>query len=118
MQDRRQSAREKVLFGGVAEISEGGPAMDCVVRNFSDAGACVEFNSSRDVPDAMNLAIARKGRSYLATLIWREANRVGLALRAMVTDPPPESDLGERLRRSEQKKRQLEKRIKELLGDS
>jgi PilZ domain len=116
MQDRRQSAREKVLLGGVAEISESGPAMDCVVRNFSENGACVEFNSTRDIPDAMNLAIARRGRSYLATMIWRQANRVGLAFRAMVADAP-ENDLGERLRRSEKKKRQLEKRIKELLGD-
>jgi PilZ domain len=114
MQDRRQSAREKVLFGGVAEISEGGPVVNCVVRNFSEDGACVEFNSPQHIPDAMNLAIARKGRSYLATMIWRQANRVGLALRAMVTDPP-ESDLGERLRISEKKKRQLEQRIKELL---
>ncbi|MGA7805937.1 PilZ domain-containing protein [Bradyrhizobium sp.] len=116
MQDRRQSAREKVLFGGVAEISKSGPAMDCVVRNLSEDGACVEFNSPRDIPDAMQLAIARKGRSYLATMIWRQANRVGLAFRAMVTDPP-ESDLAERLRRSEKKKRQLEQRIKELLSD-
>jgi len=114
MQDRRQSVRDNVLFGGVAGVSERGSAMNCVVRNFSEGGACVEFNSPQHMAGAMNLAIARKGRSYLATMIWRQANRVGLALRAMVTDPP-ESDLGERLRRSEQKKRQLEQRIKELL---
>ena len=34
----------------------------------------------------MRGTIARKGRSYLARMIWRHANRVGLAFKAMVTD--------------------------------
>jgi hypothetical protein len=64
----------------------------------------------------MRVTIARKGRSYLARMIWRQANRVGLAFKTMVTDAPVD-DLDVRLRRSEQKKRQLQRRIKELLGE-
>jgi hypothetical protein len=116
MQDRRESVRDKVFLGGVAEISQRGSTLDCVVRNFSDNGACVEFNSPAKLPDEMNLTIVRKGRSYLGRMIWRQANRVGLAFRAMVTDEP-ESDLDARLRRSEKKKRQLQRRIRELLGE-
>ena len=116
MQDRRESVRDRVFLGGVAEINERGSTMDCVVRNFSDNGACVEFNSTVGIPDQMNLTIERKGRSFLARMIWRQANRVGLAFRAMITDEP-ESDLDARLRRSEKKKRQLQRRIKELLGE-
>lgn len=116
MQDRREGVREKVFFGGVAEINERGSTMDCVVRNFSDKGACVEFDSPAKVPEQINLTISRKGRSYLARMIWRQANRVGLAFRAMITDAP-ESDLDARLRRSEKKKRQLQRRIKQLLGE-
>jgi hypothetical protein len=116
MQDRRQSVRDKVLFGGVAEINGRGSSMNCVVRNFSDNGACVEFDPAARVPDEMSLKISRKGRSFLAHMIWRQANRVGLAFRAMVTDAP-ESDLDARLRRSEKKKRQLERRINQLLGE-
>ncbi|HWZ40959.1 MAG TPA: PilZ domain-containing protein [Bradyrhizobium sp.] len=116
MQDRRESVRDKVLFGGVAEISDRGTTMDCVVRNFSDNGACIEFDSAARIPAEMNLKISRKGRSFLARMIWRQANRVGLAFRAMVMDTP-ESDLDARLRRSEKKKRQLQRRINELLGE-
>jgi hypothetical protein len=116
MQDRRESVRDRVFLGGVAEINERGSTMDCVVRNFSDHGACVEFDSAARIPDQMNLTIARKGRAYLARMIWRQANRVGLAFRAMVTDEP-ESDLDARLRRSEKKKRQLQRRINDLLGE-
>ncbi|HLZ06801.1 MAG TPA: PilZ domain-containing protein [Bradyrhizobium sp.] len=116
MQDRRERVREKVLFGGVAEFNEHGSTMDCVVRNFSETGACIELAAPARIPEKMQLTIPRKGRSFLAQMIWRQANRVGLAFRAMVTDAP-DNDLDARLRRSEKKKRQLQRRINELLGD-
>jgi hypothetical protein len=116
MQDRRQNVRDKVLLGGVVEIREIGSTMDCVVRNFSESGACVEFNAQANLPEEISLTIKRKGRSYLARMIWRHANRVGLAFRAMVTDAPVD-DFDARLRRSEQKKRELQRRINELLGE-
>jgi hypothetical protein len=64
----------------------------------------------------MNLTIVHKGRSFLATMIWRQANRVGLAFKSMITDAPAD-DLDARLRRSEKKKRQLQRRINQLLGE-
>jgi hypothetical protein len=117
MQDRRRSVRDKVLYGGVAGVGDSGGTMDCVVRNFSEHGACVEFGSGARLPDEIKLTIARKGRSFLARIIWRQANRLGLAFRTMITDSH-ESDLDARLRRSEQKKQQLQRRINELLGEN
>ena len=116
MLDRRRNVRDKVLYGGVAELSAHGATMDCVVRNISEQGACIEFESVARVPEQINLTIARKGRSFLARLIWRQANKVGLAFRIMTSETPV-SDLDERLRRSEIKKRQLQRRIEELLGE-
>ena len=116
MLDRRQNARDKVLYGGVAKINENGSTMDCVVHNISKSGVCVEFDQAARLPEEMNLTITRKGRSFLARLILRQANKVGLAFRIMTSDRPVD-DLGERLRRSEIKKRQLQRRINELLGE-
>jgi len=116
MQDRRQGIREKVFLGGVAEINERGSTMDCVVRNISKHGACVEIDETARLPETLSLNIPRKGRSFLAHLIWRQANRVGLAFRTMVTDPPSD-DLDARLRRSQIKQRQLKRRIRELIGE-
>ena len=116
MQDRRASARDKVFYGGVAEINDSA-TMGCVVRNFSEGGACVELDSAARLPHEIKVTITRKGRSYLAEMIWRQANRVGLAFKTMLTDAPPASDLDARLRRSEKKKRQLQRRIKELIGE-
>jgi hypothetical protein len=116
MQDRRQSTRDKVIYGGVAGIGEGGESRDCVVRNISDQGASLEFSDVINLPkEQMSLTIARKGRSFLAKIIWWRDNFVGVAFSSQTELPV--SDLEERLRKSEQKKRQLQRRIKELLGE-
>lgn len=114
MQGRRQIVRDKVIYGGGAETGKHGTTMDCLVRNSTDQGACIEINRRTRLPEQVNLAVARKGRSFLAEIIWRQANTVGLAFRTMFTEPP-ESDLDVRLRRSEKKKRELQRRIKQLL---
>ena len=113
MQDRRQIVRGKI-YGGVAETGKRGATMDWMVRNLEERGACVEIDRGTRLTEQVNLAVARKNRSYFAEVIWRQANMVGLAFRTMFTEPP-ESDLDVRLRRSEKKKRELQRRIKQLL---
>ena len=116
MLDRRQSARDKVIYGGVAEIGEHGATRDCIVRNISDNGARIEFSNVVKLPkEQMSLAVARKGRSFLARIIWWRDNFIGVAFSEEKPSELPASDLAERLRRSEQKKRQLQRRIKQLL---
>ena len=115
MRDRRESVRDKVMYGGVAEIGERGATRDCIVRNISDRGATIEFSNVVKLPkEQMSLRIARKGRSFLAKVIWWRDNFVGVAFRAE-SPAEPVSDLAERLRKSEIKKRQLQRRIQELL---
>ena len=117
MLDRRESARDKVMYGGVAEIDSRGTTRECIVRNISDSGANIEFSKDFLLPkEQLSLRIARKGRSFLAKVIWWRDNFVGVAFRAE-SPAEPVSDLGERLRRSEIKKRQLQQKIDELLGE-
>jgi hypothetical protein len=65
--------------------------------------------------DSLRLTIARKGRSVMARIIWWRDNFVGVAFNAEESYELPGSDLAERLRKSEKKKRQLQRRIKELI---
>jgi hypothetical protein len=117
MLDRRQNTRDKVLYGGVAKSGENDTAKDCVVRNISEKGASIEFTNVVRLPkEQMSLTIARKGRSFLAKVIWWRDNFVGVAF-SDAPSTPPVSDLDERLRKSEAKKRQLQRRIKQLLGE-
>ena len=118
MLDRRQSARDKVIYGGVAEIDEHGARRDCVVRNISETGANIEFSNIVKLPrEKISLTIARKGRSFLARVIWWRDNFVGVAFSSERPYELPVSDIEERLRKSEKKKRQLQRRINELLGE-
>jgi hypothetical protein len=118
MPDRRQSTRDKVIYGGVAEIDEQGATRDCVVRNISENGANIEFSNVIRLPKKqVSLTIARKGRSFLAKVIWWRDNFVGLAFSSETSSGLPVSDLEERLRKSEVKKRQLQRRINQLLGE-
>jgi PilZ domain len=118
MLDRRQTVRDKVIYGGVAEVDEHGATRDCVVRNISENGASIEFSNVVRLPKKqMSLTIARKGRSFLAKVIWWRDNFVGLAFSSETASGLPVSDLAERLRKSEVKKRQLQRRIKELLDE-
>jgi hypothetical protein len=118
MLDRRESVRDKVVYGGVAEIGEHGATRECVVRNISEKGANIEFSNVIRLPKRqMSLTIARKGRSFLAKVIWWRDNFVGVAFSSETSSELPVSDLEARLRKSEQKKRQLQRRIRELLGE-
>jgi hypothetical protein len=117
MRDRRESVRDKVMYGGVAEIGDHGATRECIVRNISDNGANIEFSNDFQLPkEQLSLRIARKGRSFLARVIWWRDNFVGVAFRAE-SPAEPVSDLEERLRRSEIKKRQLQQKIDELLNE-
>jgi hypothetical protein len=118
MLDRRQSVRDRVIFGSVASINERGSTMDCVVRNLSKGGACVEFDETARLPDEMRVTILQKDCSFFARTMWRRAGRVGLAFRTTTAAGLPAStDLDERLRRTEKQKRQLQRRIRELTGE-
>jgi len=116
MLDRRRSARDEVSYGGVAEIGDDSAPRDCVVRDISDQGARIEFSTAVKLhKEQMSVAIARKGRSFLARVVWWRDNFVGVAFSS--ESELPISDLDARLRKSEQKKRQLQRRIKELIGE-
>ena len=96
MLDRRESARDKVFFGGVAEIDERGATTDCVVRNISEKGARIQFSSAVTLPqDQFSLMIARKGRSFLAKIIWWRDNFVGVAFSSERPYELPVSDLAQ-----------------------
>ena len=101
MRDRRESVRDKVMYGGVAEIGDDGATRECIIRNISDKGATIEFNPYVALPkEQLSLRIARKGRSFMARVIWWRDNFVGVAFRAE-SPVEPVSDLEERLREFE-----------------
>jgi hypothetical protein len=103
MHDRRRDARNKMIDGGVAKIDE--------------SNANIEFGHGVRLPKEISLPIARKSRSFLTNIIWWRDNFVGVAFRSETLTTLPASDLEARIRKSEKKKRQLQRRIEKLLGE-
>src|SRR4051794_22022961 len=102
MIERRESARDKVIYGGVADIDGQASRTDCVIRNISDGGARLEFDKYTRLPKNMlALTITRKGRSFLAKVVWWRDNFVGVLFNDETAVKAPPSDLENRLRISE-----------------
>jgi hypothetical protein len=102
MQARRQNARNKVVYGA-AKIGETDTTRDCMTRELPK--------------ERISLKIARKGRALLANIIWWRDNFVSVAFCSETLTGLPVSDLEKRLRQSEKKKQQLQRRINKLLGE-
>ena len=62
MVERRQTPRDKVIYGGTAEIADSGASRDCVVRNISENGAHLEFGNTVRLPkDSLRLTTPWRG---------------------------------------------------------
>jgi hypothetical protein len=103
MLDRRQSAPDKVIHGSIAENGKTALTREGVVRGSSEKDVAIEFD-----PFAW-------GHSFFARMIWWRDHFVGFAFSSERPFELPASDLGRRLRKSEKKKRQLQRRINQLL---
>lgn len=118
MFDRRQTARARVIYGGVLAYNGRQSTLNCVIRNFSDDGAKVEFENAALLPDVVDILIAKKDRAFTATIAWRRDNEAGLSFRpAAESDAPIPLDWARRLRASESERRQLQSRINQLLSE-
>ena len=107
MLDRRDTARDKGIVGSVPDTTGHGTTLHSFVSNFSEPA----------VAKPRSLSLARKGRTFLTRIIsWRD-NFVGVAFSSEQPYQLPFSDIEQRLRKSEEKKRQLQRRINQLLGE-
>jgi hypothetical protein len=120
MLDRRKNGRSKLYQGGARANKTDDKTAQNHVENAGSAG---------DQPDAaeftkvVNYACANrssksdpKGVSLVAKMVWWRDTFVRIAFGPDVVDGLPVSDLGERLRQSEEKKLQLQRRIDDLLN--
>jgi hypothetical protein len=117
MLERRQSARARVIYGGVIAYNGRQSTVDYVIRNFSQDGAKVEFHNPALLPDIVELLIAKKNRAFSAKISWRQASEAGLAFRPLEPDTPISLDWARRLRKCESERRELQSRIAQLLSE-
>lgn len=74
MDDRRAAPRRRTLLRGHIELLGGG-AIDCTVRNMSDAGARLRVVS---VPDEFVLSYGPQAQRLPARVAWRRETELGV----------------------------------------
>ena len=122
MMERRQHPRNRVYYGGMIAFNARNSTLACVVRNFSQRGAKIEFENSAMVPDRVDFEIERRGLSCQAHLVWRDRNAAGLAF-SNVQETVRETsdviplDLARKLRATERANRQLQSRLDQFLTE-
>ncbi len=75
--DHRTASRQRTYKGGRIN-AERLPGMDCVIRNLSDTGACLEIDSSLVTVDEFNLVIKPEYLTRKCRVAWRKPQKIGV----------------------------------------
>jgi hypothetical protein len=115
MPERRQDIRGRVYYGGRLAFNDRKSTLDCIVRNFSHAGAKIEVNEAAILPDELDVMIDRRSIAFLARIVWRCEHEAGLVFRNLRhLNATVSLDLALRMRASERVNRTLRARIEQL----
>ena len=118
MLERRQHPRNRVYYGGTVAFNARNSTLDCVVRNFSQRGAKIEFENSAMLPERVDFEVARRGLSCLARLVWRDRNAAGLMFsEAREMGDVVSLDWARKLRASERTNQRLKSRLDQILSE-
>ena len=79
MDERRESARARVLKAGRIAVSAKAPKIECTIRTLSDAGACLQIPSGTfGIPFNFELVL-EGGIRHPCQVVWRTDARIGVA---------------------------------------
>jgi hypothetical protein len=77
MQERRLCPRRRVFKSGSVVRSGNRAAIECAVRNVSDAGACLQISMVHDLSTDFTFEMGDARRS--GRVVWRSKDRSGIA---------------------------------------
>ena len=78
MTEQRKVLRARMVFRASIIFNNHNSSIDCLVRNFSEAGAKIIVDEYMTFPQQFELHIPQKGRSFTALVIWRSGKEVGV----------------------------------------
>lgn len=82
MSEHRREARQRVFLKGRIIFNNGSSSFDCLVRDLSPTGARLVMSDATTLPEAFDLYIPQKDRTYRATLRWRREDGIGVTFEA------------------------------------
>jgi hypothetical protein len=77
MTEQRTTQRSRTLKSGTISFDRAA-GIDCVVRNISAEGACLEVTGPLGIPDEFTLVIKPDSLFRKCQIVWRSARRIGV----------------------------------------
>ena len=109
--------RNRVYYGGMLGFNARRSTFACIVRNFSDFGAKIEFEGSPLLPDYLDFSIARRDLACRARLVWRGHQQAGLVFADLEqTSDVVSLDRARKLRDDQRTNKLLRARLDQLLS--
>jgi hypothetical protein len=75
--NKRKHQRHNVSDVGKIMISKPFSVIDCVVRDLSEGGACLEVSGTAGLPASFELVFA--GQRLRCQVVWQSGRRTGVA---------------------------------------
>jgi hypothetical protein len=79
MDERRRYPRTRTLKAGQIEFNRRLNVVDCVVRDMSAGGACLQVEDPDWLPKQFDLAVPIDGLKRACRVAWRAKDRLGVA---------------------------------------
>jgi hypothetical protein len=78
MTERRKAQRHKTYKAARIAFDDRRAVINCLVKNLSDAGACIAVESPVGIPDTFNLVFDSSEPVRSCHVIWRTAKQIGV----------------------------------------
>jgi len=117
MVENRKVERKRTVLRGTIIFNNRNSTVDCLVRNFATIGAKLAVDDLIGLPEMFELHIPQKGRSFMARIVWRAGNEVGVEFRdeaANKSSGQAGDGSADRLRELERENAVLRKQVADL----
>lgn len=86
MQERRKTARQRVLKGGKLFYSNYAVSLDCVIRNESEEGMQIKLDPNITIPPEISLLNKKDGTLAEARVVWQHGATAGVEFATKMQD--------------------------------
>ena len=76
--EKRAALRRRTLKGGQILFNRRNSSIDCMVRDLSETGACLQVEGQADIPSTFELLITDDKSTRTCRVAWRSAKRIGV----------------------------------------
>ena len=88
MQEHRTTERVRSFLRAQIIFNNRMTTIECIIKNYSAAGAKIALNDTLTVPTEFDLYIPAKQRNHHARLVWRDKEAIGVRLRRRRGESP------------------------------